>query len=73
MEKCQYFQITITLILIANLSLIKSKTKDEWKTRTIYQVLTDRFSRTNGDTSSCNLSNYCGGTFKGLQNNLDYI
>jgi len=45
-----------------------------WKQRTVYQVLTDRFARTDGSTSACtSLSNYCGGTFKGLQNKLDYI
>jgi hypothetical protein len=38
--------------------------KEAWKSRTIYQVLTDRFARSNGDSSSCNnLSDYCGGTW----------
>jgi len=47
---------------------------DDWKQRTIYQVLIDRFSRTSGDTSPCNdLHNYCGGTFQGLINHLDFI
>ena len=47
---------------------------EEWKSRTIYQVLTDRFARNDGDTSICyNLANYCGGGFVGLMNNLDYI
>lgn len=45
-----------------------------WKQRSVYQVLTDRFARTDGSTSACNsLSNYCGGTFTGIQNHLDYI
>ena len=45
-----------------------------WKQRSVYQVLTDRFARTDGSTSTCtNLSKYCGGTFKGLENHLDYI
>ena len=45
-----------------------------WKQRAVYQVLTDRFARTDGSTSACtSLSNYCGGTFKGLENHLDYI
>lgn len=61
------------LIYILCSTLINSRTKEEWKTRTIYQVLTDRFARTNGDKSDCDLHNYCGGTFTGLQNNLDYI
>ena len=46
----------------------------EWKSRTIYQVITDRFARNNGDTSGCwDITKYCGGGWKGLINNLDYI
>lgn len=52
---------------------ISCKSKDEWKTRVIYQLLTDRFARTNGETSGCDLQNYCGGSFRGIINNLDYI
>jgi alpha-amylase len=45
-----------------------------WKQRAVYQVLTDRFSKdTQGGSACSNLSNYCGGTWKGIQNNLDYI
>jgi alpha-amylase len=50
-----------------------SKTKDEWKSRTVYQLLTDRFATSTGKSSTCNLSNYCGGDYKGIINNLDYI
>jgi alpha-amylase len=53
---------------------VLSHTAQEWQSRTIYQVLTDRFYRNNGDTSGCsNLGDYCGGGFIGLMNNLDYI
>jgi len=46
----------------------------EWKQRSVYQVLTDRFSRDYQGGNACNnLSSYCGGTFKGIENNLDYI
>ncbi|CAO3697271.1 unnamed protein product [Umbelopsis ramanniana] len=49
-------------------------TADDWKTRTIYQLLTDRFARTDGSTDACNnLSGYCGGTYQGIINHLDYI
>lgn len=65
------------LSLVALLMVIShalAGTTDEWKSRTIYQVLTDRFARGNGDSSPCqNLSNYCGGNYRGLINNLDYI
>ncbi|ELR25454.1 acidstable alpha-amylase [Acanthamoeba castellanii str. Neff] len=46
-----------------------------WKSRTIYQLLTDRFAQTSdGSYAPCNnLSNYCGGSFQGIINHLDYI
>ena len=48
--------------------------KKEWQKRAVYQVLTDRFSRDDGSTSPCqDISTYCGGTFKGIEDNLDYI
>jgi alpha-amylase len=47
---------------------------EDWKKRSIYQVLTDRFAQDNDNTNACgDLSNYCGGTYKGMINNLDYI
>lgn len=62
------------IIFVCVISLANAATKDQWKSRTIYQVLTDRFSRGNGDNSGCpDLHNYCGGTFKGITQNLDYI
>lgn len=48
----------------------------EWRSQSIYQVLTDRFARTDGSTSAaCNTEDqvYCGGTWEGLINMLDYI
>ena len=51
-----------------------TKTAEEWKNRVLYQIVTDRFSKSDGDTAPCNdLSKYCGGTFKGIERNLDYI
>jgi glycosidase/glycogen synthase len=65
---------------IAVLSVLQSlalPTK-EMKRRSIYQVVTDRFALESGgqdtcDVGDCPYSNYCGGTFKGLQEKLDYI
>lgn len=51
-------------------------TSNDWRGRSIYQVLTDRFARTDGSTTAqCNTADrdYCGGSFKGIQNHLDYI
>ncbi|KAL2270665.1 hypothetical protein VTJ83DRAFT_36 [Remersonia thermophila] len=47
---------------------------DEWRKQSIYQVMIDRFALTDGSTSKeCDVSRFCGGTWKGLQNKLDYI
>ncbi|KAJ5404568.1 hypothetical protein N7509_004439 [Penicillium cosmopolitanum] len=48
----------------------------EWKSRSIYQTMTDRFARTDGSTvSPCNTTAglYCGGTWRGTIDKLDYI
>ena len=62
----------IFLIFIVLATFVSSKSKEEWKSRSIYQVLTDRFARTQ-DTGSCNLGQYCGGNYQGIINHLDYI
>ena len=63
------FTFLLCLLLV---SYINSKSKEEWKSRSIYQILTDRFARTS-DTGSCNLSQYCGGNYQGVIKHLDYI
>ena len=71
-EKMALFKLFILLFLIVLSAL--SKSPEEWKSRTIYQLLTDRFARTNGSDTPClDWKNYCGGTFQGIINNLDYI
>ncbi|ESZ90168.1 glycoside hydrolase family 13 protein [Sclerotinia borealis F-4128] len=45
-----------------------------WRAQSIYQILTDRFARTDGSTTApCNVNEYCGGTWRGIINHLDYI
>jgi len=65
----------LTLLLISTLaSFAWSRTAEEWKSRVIYQMVTDRFATSDGSTPECtDLLNYCGGTFKGIERNLDYI
>lgn len=58
------------------LSFASAATPDQWRSRSIYQVLTDRFWRPdNSTTSACDVteSTYCGGTWKGIEYKLDYI
>ena len=48
----------------------------QWKSQSIYQVITDRFARTdNSTTATCNTGDgiYCGGSWRGIINKLDYI
>ncbi|KAL2131346.1 hypothetical protein VTI74DRAFT_5235 [Chaetomium olivicolor] len=47
---------------------------EAWKSRSIYQVMIDRYARPDGSTdATCELYKFCGGTWKGLMNKLDYI
>ena len=50
---------------------------EEWKRRTIYQVITDRFALSDQqdgcDTGGCPYGNYCGGSFQGIAAQLPYI
>ncbi|XP_067657056.1 uncharacterized protein [Haliotis asinina] len=63
------------VVFTAILALVASKTAEEWKSRIIYQLLTDRFSQKgdNPNTACSDLSGYCGGSFKGIEEQLDYI
>jgi len=51
-------------------------TPAQWRSRSIYQVFTDRFARTDQSTSAgcdTNARVYCGGSWQGLIGKLDYI
>lgn len=63
------------LLLLTFLISIHSKTAEEWRARSIYEILTDRFARSDdaNKTECTDLYKYCGGTYKGLINHLDYI
>ena len=62
------------ILLLTFAVFVQAGSKKEWKTKSIYQILTDRFAKSGGDKSNCsNLGNYCGGTYRGIIDNLDYI
>ena len=67
--------VSIFIFLCCLLGRDEAKTAEEWKSRIIYQLLTDRFAHTDNDPSSrcSDLRGWCGGTFKGIQRRLDYI
>lgn len=64
------------LSLLAVASSVAGLSADEWAKQSVYQVMTDRFARTDGSTTvACDSSaaQYCGGSFQGLIKKLDYI
>ena len=85
MSACQSFcfpfrvtRNTMTLaflaVLYTYLGLAAALSKEGWRSQSIYQLLTDRYARTNGSEAPCsNLGGYCGGSWQGIINNLDYI
>lgn len=66
-------------VLLAAFSLLpaaQALSPAEWRSQSIYQVVTDRFAHANGSTTvHCDLTkqDYCGGSWKGIVNKLDYI
>ena len=56
------------------ISLVEGASKGVWKDKVVYQILTDRFDTVPTTTEPCDdLTNYCGGAFKGIYNRLDYL
>ncbi|KAJ5742037.1 hypothetical protein N7533_011446 [Penicillium manginii] len=65
--------LAVTLLLIQTISAL---TPAEWRSQSIYFLLTDRFGRSdNSTTAACDVTNrvYCGGSWQGIINHLDYI
>ncbi|KAL4948298.1 glycoside hydrolase superfamily [Aspergillus filifer] len=66
-------RLTLLLSLAAT---ALAATPSEWRKQSIYFLLTDRFARTdNSTTAECDTSarRYCGGSWQGIINQLDYI
>lgn len=71
----RFISIIVALTLaMCHLGLAASSA--DWRSRRIYQVMTDRFARTDGSTTAecqTGVGDWCGGTWAGLINRLDYI
>ncbi|KIY63256.1 glycoside hydrolase family 13 protein [Cylindrobasidium torrendii FP15055 ss-10] len=68
------FSSILSLSLVTPFAL--AATAADWRSRSIYQVVTDRFAKGKGeDDTTCDSSQrkYCGGTWQGITDNLDYI
>ncbi|KAJ5799340.1 CAZyme family GH13 [Penicillium psychrosexuale] len=66
----------VGLLITGLISSASAARTADWKPRSIYQTMTDRFARTDGSlTAPCNTTAglYCGGTWRGTIDRLDYI
>jgi alpha-amylase len=67
----------LLLLVFQNfISASLAASKDEWRTRSIYQILTDRFAQKNGTKHGLcepDMGRRCGGTWRGIQDHLDYV
>lgn len=53
---------------------VSALTPAQWRSQSVYQVITDRFAHPGDSTAACsNLNNYCGGNWQGIIKHLDYI
>lgn len=63
-------------LLAFALPLVYAATADQWRGRSIYQVIIDRYALPDGaDPNQCppGTRTWCGGTWNSLRQNLDYI
>lgn len=73
-EYSRTMTLAILVALYAYLGCAAALSKEGWRSQSIYQLLTDRYARTNGSQAACSdLGDYCGGSWQGIINNLDYI
>ncbi|CDO69036.1 Glycoside Hydrolase Family 13 protein [Trametes cinnabarina] len=67
------------LNILLSLSLLTSAyaaTAEDWRKRSIYQIITDRYALPQGaDLNACDPAKqtFCGGTWNTIKDNLDYI
>lgn len=70
-------QLLLNLLLSAPLlTSVFAASAEEWRTRSIYQIITDRFALPKGaDLNACDPGQqaFCGGTWKTITENLDYV
>ncbi|KAF3390575.1 Alpha-amylase A type-3 [Penicillium rolfsii] len=66
----------LKVLVVAAVGTVQAASRDQWLGRSVYQVVTDRFARSdNSTTAACDAGkgDYCGGSFQGIIHKLDYI
>ncbi|KAI5992456.1 glycoside hydrolase family 13 protein [Pisolithus albus] len=70
------FLLLIWIVFSFYCCVTSAANAQKWRTRSIYQIVTDRFALSGPSyNTSCDPSalRYCGGTWQGIVDNLDYI
>lgn len=74
---CSSVASFLAFALVGGASHAFAATAEQWKERTIYQIITDRFALPTSidQSTSCNVTDqtFCGGTWSGITAMLDYI
>eukprot|EP00927_Polykrikos_kofoidii_P029254 TRINITY_DN25337_c0_g1_i1.p1 TRINITY_DN25337_c0_g1~~TRINITY_DN25337_c0_g1_i1.p1 ORF type:complete len:1790 (+),score=277.13 TRINITY_DN25337_c0_g1_i1:180-5372(+) len=70
--------VTAFATIFVGTRLVGAIPASAWKRRSVYEIVTDRFALEFGHADTCNVeqcpfTGYCGGTFKGIVEKLDYI
>ncbi|KAL7415124.1 putative alpha-amylase [Mrakia frigida] len=67
--------LSLLVLLGSCVGEVKGMTSNEWRRRSIYHVVTDRFATTNGSVPRCVTSEqvFCGGSWGGIIKQLPYI
>ncbi|KAJ5796796.1 CAZyme family GH13 [Penicillium psychrosexuale] len=64
------------VVVVAAIGTAHAASRDQWLGRSVYQVVTDRFARSDNSTIApcvAALGEYCGGSLQGIIHKLDYI
>jgi alpha-amylase len=82
----RHFLGAIAPVICAAVAGVDALNAEEWQKQTIYQVVTDRFARAPSDDSGLGIisptdsdadcpspKQYCGGSWQGITDKLDYI
>ncbi|KAH8108459.1 alpha-amylase [Phellopilus nigrolimitatus] len=68
--------LTFIPLLLQFLPAVRAANASEWRSRSIYQIIVDRYALPDGaDPTACNTADqtWCGGTWNTISANLDYI
>lgn len=66
--------ITMRIFVLATAArLVTGLSVEQWRSLSVYQIMTDRFAKSHPHSTNCALESYCGGSWQGISNHLDYV